>query len=120
MKSKPVIFGIRLYVSTDWKHAYVKSLSDNGSGNRTTVPRSMYFCGQFRSMRTVLENKLDNSVISKESPSALWKMQNSLQTKLYRFGKGRMVVTDFYTRHTLASQLLKLTDGEMTMLGTVR
>ena len=38
MKNKPVKFGIRFSVVTDWKFAYVHSISDNGSGNTTGIP----------------------------------------------------------------------------------
>jgi Transposase IS4 len=38
MKSKPVKFGIRFYAVVGWKHAYVHSLWDNGSGNKINVP----------------------------------------------------------------------------------
>ena len=35
MKSKPVKFGIRFYAVVSWKHPYIHSLWDNGSGNKT-------------------------------------------------------------------------------------
>lgn len=42
------------------------------------------------------------------------------QTKTHPAEGGWFFVTDnFYTRHTLAKQILKLTDGEARMFGTV-
>jgi Transposase IS4 len=38
MKSKTVKFGIWFYAVVGWKHAYVHSLWDNGSGNKRNVP----------------------------------------------------------------------------------
>ena len=35
MKSKPVKFGVRFYAVVGWKHAYLHSLWDNGSGNKS-------------------------------------------------------------------------------------
>lgn len=121
MKSESKKFGIRFYVITDWKNAYVPSLPDNGSGNKTNIPRSIHYCTQFRELRSLLENKLDNSGIRRDYASALWLIQLAHQSKLYRYSKGRLVVTDkFYTRHVLASELKRLTDGDFQMLGTVR
>ena len=72
-------------------------------------------------MRSSLEKNIDHSVTKRESPSALWILQLALQTKIYKYGNGSIDVTDnFYTRHKLAQQLIKVTDGEMKMIGTVR
>lgn len=37
MKSKPVKFGIPLYAVVSWKHAYLLSFQDNGSGNKSGI-----------------------------------------------------------------------------------
>ena len=64
---------------------------------------------------------MDDNIIKKDSPSALWCLQMAHQTKSHPMECGRLFVTDnFYTRHALGKQLLRLTDGEARLLGTVR
>ena len=55
-------------------------------------------------------------------PGALWMLMMAHQTRLYPDPSGRrLFVTDnYYTRHTLAKNLKKETDGEARLLGTMK
>ncbi|KAF1791585.1 PiggyBac transposable element-derived protein [Phytophthora cactorum] len=82
------------------------------------------YTGLFPTLRTPLYNTLraDEVTIEQESTTALWIAIAGHQTRALRSPTDhRLVVSDnFYTRHTFAQALLKLTDGEMHLLGTVR
>ena len=123
MKSKPTKHGIRFYSVVSWKEAYLHTLWDNGSGNETGLNPAETYCELFRGLRGVFHKKFSkNSPVSAKKPSALWIMQLAHQRKLHKDPSGeRLVVMDnFYTRHPLARQLARVTDGEMKILGTVR
>ncbi|KAG6952758.1 hypothetical protein JG687_00012808 [Phytophthora cactorum] len=82
------------------------------------------YTGLFPTLRTPLYNTLraDEITIEQESTTALWIAIAGHQTRALRSPTDhRLVVSDnFYTRHTFAQALLKFTDGEMHLLGTVR
>jgi len=61
-------------------------------------------------------------MIDPDSATALWACQLAHQTKAYHdlFGKHIFFCDNFYMRHTLASVLKKMTDGEARIIGTVR
>ncbi|KAG6956802.1 hypothetical protein JG687_00010385 [Phytophthora cactorum] len=77
-----------------------------------------------RSLSTLLYNTLraEEVTIEQESATVLWIAMAGHQTRALRSPTGnRLVVSDnVYTRHTFAKTLLKFTDGEMHLLGTVR
>lgn len=122
MKSKPVKFGIRFYAVVGWRYAYLHSLADNGSGNRTGVSPANRYTTVFRKLRGVFKRKQDNKLVGKTSASALWCLQLTHQTLMKKAPQGRRlaVMDNFYTRHTLATQLAMFTDNEIRVLGTVR
>jgi Transposase IS4 len=121
MKSKPVKFGIRFYAVVGLKHAYVHSLWDNGSGNKTNVPPVQSYCKVFRDLRGSYDRFIDSNLINPKSASALWCLQMAHQTKLFKnSNKKRILVMDnFYTMHVLACQLRLLSEEGIGIIGTV-
>lgn len=72
-------------------------------------------------MRGLLDRSIDGSVIPQHSPSALWALQMTHQTRMVPSPNGRLVVTDnLYSRHVLPKKLELLSDNEGVSLGTVR
>ena len=122
MKNKPVKFGIRFYAVVGWKHAYLHSLWDNGTGNKTKVAPAEAYCKLFRDLRGPYHRCIDDSLVNPQSPSALWCLQMSHQTKLFKdSNKKRIIVMDnFYTRHVLARQVNQLSEDNIRIIGTVR
>jgi hypothetical protein len=62
------------------------------------------------------------SGVSKDSPSALWTLQMSHQTKKFPdpSGKRNIFMDNFYTRHTLAERVSAMSDDEIKITGTCR
>ncbi len=122
MKSKPVKFGIRFYAVVGCQHAYLHSLWDNGSGNKTNVPPGQSYCKVFWQLRGPYDRCIDNNLVNTKSPSALWCLQMAHQTKLFKDANERrtLVMDNFYTRHVLARQLKILSDEDIRIIGTVR
>ncbi|KUF95983.1 Bifunctional epoxide hydrolase 2 [Phytophthora nicotianae] len=124
MPSKPDKYGVRFYAVVGWDSLYVHSLWDNSSGNTTPSTPAERYTRLFPSLRTPLYNTLRSDDVSIEATSAtaMWIAMAGHQTQSFRSPTGhRLVVSDnFYTRHTFAQALLKFTDGEMHLLGTVR
>lgn len=121
MKSKPVKYGITFYSIVDWKEGYLHSLWDNGSGNKTGNTAADRFTHVFRDMRG-LQKHFDPRIVHPSTPSAQWCLQMALQTKRQADpSRKRVIVMDnFYTRHVLAKQCSRLSDGEIKIIGTVR
>lgn len=122
MKGKPVKLGICLYVVAEWKTAYLFSLSENTWGNQSSIPAAMTYSSWFWDVRTILEQQMSKNDVKNCSASALWLLLRVHQN--VRFGSpsgGYLAVTDnFYTWHSIGRALVKLTDGEMKLLGTFR
>ncbi|KAG6949771.1 hypothetical protein JG687_00014642 [Phytophthora cactorum] len=124
MPSKPDKYSVRFYAVVGWSSLYVHSLWDNSSGNTMPSTPAERYTGLFPILRTPLYNTLraDEVTLEQESAIALWITMAGYQTRAMRSPTGhRLVVSDnFYTHHTFAQALLKFTDGEMHLLGTVR
>ncbi|OWZ24586.1 hypothetical protein PHMEG_000336 [Phytophthora megakarya] len=106
MPSKPDKYGLRFYAVVGWSSLYVHSLWANSSD--TQVSFQLY--EQHFTIRCEMKVFL---VMDSDAGH---------ETRALRSPTGhRLVVSDkFYTRHTFARALLKFTDGEMHLLGTVR
>lgn len=119
MKSKPVRFGIRFYAVVGSKHAYLHSLWDNGSGNKTNVPPEQMYCNVFRDLRGTYYRCM--TIVDPNSTSALWCMHMVHQTKLSKQSNEKRILfmDNFYTRHILANQLELLSEGDIRVIGTV-
>lgn len=123
LPSKPDKYAIRFYAVVGTKYTYLSSIIDNRSGNTTGETGPEAFTRLFRDLRTPYNNVIVNSnMIDKDSPTALWILQMAQQTKQFPDPSGkRLFFTDnFYTRHTLAEVLKRITDGEARLCGTVK
>lgn len=123
MPNKPDKYAVRFYVLVGTKNAYISSIVDNRSGNHCRENGPESFCRVFREMRTPYNNFLRlSNMVDEGSPSALWILQMAQQTKIVRDPSGKRVFfcDNFYTRHTLASELKRITDGEARLCGTVK
>ncbi|GMF26610.1 unnamed protein product [Phytophthora fragariaefolia] len=78
----------------------------------------------FPTLMTPLYNTLraEDVAIEPDTATATWIAMAGHKTRVLRSPtEHRLVVSDnFYTRHTFAQAQLKITDGEMHLLGTVR
>ena len=121
IKMKPDQYAIRLYASVSWAWTYLHTFSDNGSGNKFMEDSSCArkYATQYRSISKLLRN-MDG--MDDLCQGALWMLMMAHQTRLYPDPSGRrLFVTDnYYTRHTLAKNLKKETDGEARLLGTMK
>ena len=74
-------------------------------------------------MRTPFNKILGKSkLVDKDSPTTLWILQMAHQTKILPDpnGKRLLFVDNFYTRHLLAQELKRITDGKVRVIGTVK
>jgi hypothetical protein len=121
----PAKFAVRFYAVTGSVNPYISSFFDNRAGNKTGVCGAVDYCRIFRTLRTPYNNIFhpDNKInIEKDSPSSLWLLQMSHQTRIVPDPSGRRIffTDNFYTRHQLAYALKVMMDGEARMIGTVR
>lgn len=63
MKSKPVPNGIRFYVVVSWNDAYLHSIRDNGSGNKTGTDPTVAYTSVFREMHGCLRKAVNDKVV---------------------------------------------------------
>jgi hypothetical protein len=122
---KPDKFAIRFYCVVSTAHTYVHSMMDNRSGNKTQQTAPEAYCQLFSELCTPYNNCIANSSnleVKADSASAGWVLQMVHQTKTYQDPNHKRVIfcDNFYTRHTLASSLKKITDGEARLIGTSR
>jgi hypothetical protein len=63
-----------------------------------------------------------DSEVKADSASAGWVLQMAHQTKIYQDPNNKRVIfcNNFYTRHTLAASLRRITNGETRLIGTCR
>ncbi|GMF51142.1 unnamed protein product [Phytophthora fragariaefolia] len=124
MPSKPDKYGVRFYAVVGWSSLYVHSVWDNSSGNTMSSTPAEHYTSLFPTLRTALHNALraEDVDIEYDAATVLWIAMAGHQTRNFRSSTGHwLIVSDyFYTRHTFAHALLKFTDGEMHMFGTVR
>ena len=109
MPNKPSKYAVRFYALVGHAFSYLFSLFDNGSGNFEDAPAAMRYTENFRDLKTPLE-KLHTDLAKTEDlkkASALW--------------IAKLVFMDnFYSRHTFATNLKKLSDNDIKVIGTVR
>jgi hypothetical protein len=79
----------------------------------------------FSELRTPYNNCITNCSdleVKADSASAGWVLQMAHQTKLYQDPNNKRVIfcDNFYTRHTLAASLRRITDGETRLIGICR
>ena len=122
MKNKPIRYGLTFYALVSWLEPYLFGLFDNRSGNSSGVYPADAFCTVFHDLRGVLKNKLVWDMVKPSSASALWSLQLAQQTKKKKdpHGKRLVVMDNYYTRHFLAEQTKIFSDGEISILGTVK
>ena len=121
IKMKPDQYAIRLYASVSWAHTYMHTFSDNGSGNKFMEDSScaLSYAAEFRAISKLLRH-MDG--MDDMCQGTLWMLMMAHQTKLYPDPTGRrlFVTNNYYTRHILAKNLKKKTDGEARMTGTMK
>ena len=123
--NKPVKFGIRFYSVVGWKYAYLYSLWDNGSGNRTGQSPPQQYCKVFGELRNSYDKHIvldRDTLVDPDTPSALWTLQVAQlhQTQKSPSGKRVVFMDNFYTRHPLAQTIEKLTSDEIKVIGTIK
>lgn len=96
-------YGVRFYAVVGSKYQYLFSFWDNGSGNRTGISPVAAYTSVFRDLRTPVDQAFSQS-------------EGGHQTKSKRY----IFCDNFYTRHVLARKILKFTDNEICMIGTIR
>lgn len=110
MKSKPMKLGIRYYMVVSCVIPFLDSLWDKHYGNKTKITPPVGYCTLFRELRSVYVRKIDENLVRKDSPSALWCLQMCRQVKVYPTEGGPLyVIENFYARHLLAKNLLIMT-----------
>lgn len=120
MKLIPVKFGIRYYLLVGWDVPYVQYMWDKNSGNRSGIPPPVGSFTLFRELRCTYDGRVDGSIENIDSPSEMWCLHMWNQTKVHPMDCGPCFVTDkFFTRHTLAKQLLELGDEDAIIRDTV-
>ena len=129
MKSKPDKYGIRFYGLVGWRYLYLYSVVDNGSGNIDKTPPANRYIGTFPKLVTMFRkfadksspaNNKDEPAIDPSSPSAVWLMQMAHMAKSNPSGTNHCFTDNFYTRHSLARGIDKITDGNTKLTGTCR
>ena len=122
--SKPAKYAIRFYAVVGNCGPYIFSLQDNKRGNKQITSAALdYSSRQFPYLRGPFYKHInEDSELSPGTPSALWAMMMAHSTKksVDPSGKRFYFMDNYYTRHILAEQLKKLTDGEAMTIGTVK
>lgn len=118
--SKPDKFGIRFYTVVEWRSLYVLSVWDNGRGNLSQKSEVDRFLEVFPEMRA--HARQVSCTGSNCSARALWAVMIALQSKRIRAENGRRIVfcDNYYTSVDLGVRILRMTDGETRMCGTIR
>lgn len=80
VNSEPVKFGIRKYSFVKWRSCYLYFLAENNSGNRTGINQAELHVTTFRELRGTSSRKMNNSLLNKNSGSALWAPQAKIAT----------------------------------------
>lgn len=94
---------------------------DNGFGNKTKIPPAISYVTTFKTLRRVLELKMDDSLTSKKKPSFCWALQRAHSTSVVLVLEGCLVIFDnLYTRYYLAAQVRKINYDEVSCLGTIQ
>ena len=116
---KPDKYAIRFYCVVDWKHCYLHSVFDNGSGNSEPDSSAERYLNIFPEMRRPIHRFCATRM---SSASTLWTAMVAHQSKaLNSPSKKRICYMDnFYTRQDMSSSIHQVTDGEMKVIGTVR
>lgn len=70
------------------------TLRDNGYGNKPGVPPAISYVTEFKEMRGILDRSMDESIVSRQSPSDLWDLQMNHAARTFPAPDGRLVVTD--------------------------
>ncbi len=121
---KPDKFAIRFYSVVSSSFTYCHSMVDNRRGNTTPENPAQAYCRLFPEMRTPYNNVLcaSDSAVKGKSASALWVLQMAHHTKQCQDPSGKRVffMDNFYTHHTLALSLKKISDGEAHLCGNVQ
>lgn len=125
IKNKPAQFGIRFYAVVGWKHHYLYSFWDNGSGNHIETTQASKYCNVFKDKKTIYQNKFvkdKDSEIKHDKASPLWCLQIAQMHKNHELPGGHRVILmdNFYTRQALAKKIKSLTNDEIRLTGTVR
>jgi hypothetical protein len=118
---KPDKFAIRFYCVVSTARTYVHSMTDNRSGNSKQPLRHIvnYFQSYIHHTTTTL-------LIVQIQKSRLFlplldgRFRWHIKPKIYQDPNHKRVIfcDNFYTRHTLATLLKKITDGEAHLVGT--
>jgi hypothetical protein len=124
MPDKPDKFAIHFYAVVSSHGTYLHSMMDNQTGNTTPECAAVAYCRNFPQLRSAYNKvlKLADSFVNGESASAIWVLQMVHQTLQFPTpsSKRYFFSNKFYTRHTLAQALKKITDGEARLMGSVR
>lgn len=129
MPNKPEKYGIRFYALVGHKYQYIFSLFDNGSGHDNCIPPVLRYVDIFRDLRAPITKLYQENGREKmlEKPTSLWVAQIGHMTKKLKsndvysvLNKRHIFMDNFYTRHTLALDLAKFSDGDICIIGTVK
>ena len=102
LPNKPDKYAIRFYSVVGSRNTYISSLMDNRSGNKTGLSGPEDFCRIYRDMRTPYNRIFtDSSTVDKDSPSALWILQMSHQTKLHKDTSGKRFFSQITSIHIM-------------------
>ena len=129
MPNKPEKYGIRFYALVGYKYQYIFSLFDNGCGHSNSIPPVLRYVDIFRDLRTPITKLYQENDRAKvlDKPSALWVAQIGHMAKKLKsnevcsvLNKRHVFMDNFYTRHTLALDVAKFSDGDIHIIGTVK
>jgi hypothetical protein len=126
MPKMPIKYGIQFYAIMGSCDLYCHIFCDNNAGNNLPMLAAEHYTNQFQDMHLpynkTFEANPDGKVsgVSKDSPSALWTLQMSHQTKKCPdpSGKRNIFMDNYYTCHTLAKQVRVMSDDEIKITGT--
>ena len=121
--NKPDKFAIRFYGVVGSAGPYIHSIWDNGRGNNSLMCQVERYNHLHKTFGPILNNHItNNSIIERNSASALWLCQLVHQSQSYRPPNTyRVTFSDsFYTRPRLAEKLFQISDGDIKMTGTCK
>jgi hypothetical protein len=122
--TKPDKYTLHWYTQVCWRSLYTQSFWDNGSGNQTLTNPANNFCAIFPKMAHPLSRTLkDHPELKQSLASALWAtILTHLQLKApsTRGAYHLIVMSNYYTRHSLVQAISTMSNKSIRILGTMQ
>ena len=111
----------KVYTVIGLTDAYIHSIWDNGSGNKTNVPPGKSYTYLFCCIHNAYHQNIDPDLVNPKSASSLWflKVVHQYNANSNHSGKRIIVMVNFYMRHLLACQIISMSQGTIWVIGTV-